>query len=227
LKRHTADGLRAVAVTSKFGTFYANLLSVRQTDAVRIELRPAKRELSDAERAIRGMQSARTMDDLRQAWQDFLHRIERVWIKAERGCQPVRNEFQPWQGSYALARRNDPLLAYLRHARNADEHTIQAIAGVALDIDGAIPPGGTVAIEVDRAAGRVRFGGQVRDCTAGPPRYVLFPFKDSGVEYEPPPMHMGVPVSGDDPFTVAELGLKFYREFVAEAEKKFSTQSEK
>jgi hypothetical protein len=88
-------------------------------------LHHSKRELTAASRALERMKSSSNFDELEDEWKSFLHSIEKVWVKAERACQHVRNQFEPWQGRFVTERRKDPLLSYLRHARNSDQHTIQ------------------------------------------------------------------------------------------------------
>ena len=88
-------------------------------------LKHAKGELRQAEKALKRMSQAESFEDLEDEWRIFLGSIEKCWIKAERGCQQIRNQFQPWQGKFARDRKKDPLLKYLKHARNSDHHTIQ------------------------------------------------------------------------------------------------------
>jgi hypothetical protein len=71
------------------------------------------------------MREARTFDAAEDGWRDFLTSVEKSWMKAERECQGVRAQFEPWQRRFKDERGSDPLLQYLRHARNADSHTIQ------------------------------------------------------------------------------------------------------
>jgi hypothetical protein len=185
--------------------------------STRIALRQTRAALAAAETAMRQMQDAESPKDFREAWENFLSRIEKIWIKAERECQPVREAFERWQGSYKHTRRKDPLLAYVWHARNADQHTIQPIAAVAIDFETLIPPGGTAVIEIDRSLGRLRVAGDVKEVSATPPEYVLLPIVDSGVRYPVPTAHLGSAMPKNDPLTVAHLALAFYKQFVADA----------
>jgi hypothetical protein len=73
------------------------------------------------------MRSASDFDSFEDAWRQYLMALRKVWIKTERGCQHVRKRFEPWQGKFKRQRKKDQLLRYLKHARNADEHTIQLI----------------------------------------------------------------------------------------------------
>jgi len=187
----------------------------------RVTLRLTRAELAAAENAVQRMQAAHMFSDFRQAWQDLLNRLAKVWIKSERECQPIRNEFLPWQGSYKRVIRTDPLLAYVSHARNADYHTIQPIAAIAIDIQACLQPGGTAVIEVHNRDERVRLTGEMKEASVSQPKCVLLPITDSGVAYAVPTEHLGETISNNDPLPVAQLALAFYTKFVAEAAARF------
>jgi len=61
------------------------------------------------------------------AWREFLQKIERVWNKTQ-AAMAGRKRWAKLESEIAHQRNTDPLLVYLRHARNADEHSIQPIA---------------------------------------------------------------------------------------------------
>jgi len=168
-------------------------------------LREAKRELRSAERALQRMRDASDFDGFEDAWGQYLVALRKVWIKTERGCQHVRKRFEPWQGKFKSQQRNDQLLRYLEHARNADEHTIQLILD---DI-----PKQTVTVGGDT----VYVG---NDVVIIAPRIELRPVKDSGEWYDPPVEHLGKALAERDPREGAELGLAFYAGFVEQAERK-------
>jgi hypothetical protein len=169
-------------------------------------LREAKRELRSAEWALGRMHSAPDFDSFEDTWRQYLMALRKVWIKTERGCQHVRKRFEPWQGKIKSQQRNDQLLRYLEHARNADEHTIQLILD---DI-----PKQTVTVGGDT----VYVG---NDVVIIAPRVELRPVKDRGEWYDPPVEHLGKALAERGPLKVAELGLAFYADFVEQAERKF------
>jgi len=158
------------------------------------------------------MATATSLEELREHWQTFLDRLEKVWVKAERECQPVRRAFEPWQGTYKRTRRRDPLLTYLHHARNADQHTIQPVVLLAQDVRLKLAPGATATIRFDESTGTLTVDGDVLSHAVEPRRYALVPITDAGVRYNPPIT---------DPIGAATSGLEFYTRFVGAAEKKF------
>jgi len=190
-----------------------------------VRLQQTKAELRAAGRAVDSMAAARNFEEFLEAWQSFLDRAEKVWIKAERECQPIRNVFEPWQGTYKRLRREDALLAYLHHARNADHHTIQRVTVMAKDVRVKVAPGGTATIDFDPKTRSIRVEGDVLEWSSGPERYALLAFEDRGICYEPPTEHLGVALSNVDPLTVARRGLKFYTDFVEKIEQKLCQSS--
>lgn len=88
-------------------------------------LKHPRAELRAAARAIDGMRNATSLEEFESEWREFLTCLEKVWTKVERSCQPFRNKFEPWQGTYHRMRKKDMLLRYLKQARDADNHSIQ------------------------------------------------------------------------------------------------------
>ena len=169
-------------------------------------LREAKFELRSAERALGRMRSATDFDSFEDAWRQYLVALQKVWVKTERGCQPVRESFEPWQGKCKRQRKKDQLLRYLEHARNADQHSIQLI----LD---------DVPEQIVTVGGDTVYVGN--DVVVIAPRIELLPVKDRGEGYDPPVEHLGKALAERGPLAVAELGLAFYAGFVEQAERKF------
>jgi hypothetical protein len=187
-------------------------------------LHQAKATLRAANNALERMGGARGFAEFEDAWQDFLGSLEKCWVKVERTYQPFRNKFQPWQGQFARQRRKDPLLRYLKHARHADEHTIEEIIE---HVPGhrTINParGNFLYIEhMEICNGEiVSYSGDPIVVQDFPDRVELRRFKESGDWCNPPTQHLGNPLQQLDPIYVGELGLRFYTGFVEQAEKNF------
>ncbi len=67
---------------------------------------------------------AHDFETLEDEWRIYLNAIEKSWVKVARVCSHVSTKFQPSQGFYTKQRKKDPLLKYLKHARNSDQHSI-------------------------------------------------------------------------------------------------------
>jgi hypothetical protein len=185
----------------------------------------AKAEIRAARTALGRMGSARTFDEFEDGWRDYLGALEKAWLKAERECQSVRDQFEPWQQQFRAARKSDPLLRYLSHARNADTHTIQDTLSQSAPSIGLGPAYGH-AWHINRLEirnGRITHysGDKPMKITFIPGRLELLPVVDRGVSYEPPNSHREKVLSKKDPISVGALGLAYYEEFIAEAERRF------
>lgn len=185
-------------------------------------LRRSKWAMEGAERSLSDMKNAKSFEDFSHAWQTYLERLEKIWVKVERECQHVKSLFQPWQGKYASLRRNDPLLSYLYQARHADQHSIQPTAANSFGgLQLKIPPLGEVEIKVDHRTGQLQVIGAVLETCTLPPALLLLPIENRGVKYSPPNEHLGEKIIETGPVAVAEMGLRFYKDYLKQVEDKF------
>ncbi len=184
-----------------------------------------RRELKTAKRAIENMKNAHDFEILEDEWRIYLNAIEKSWVKAERICSPIHTKFQPWQGFYTKQRKKDPLLKYLKHARNSDQHSIQKSmdtkpASRSMRIEG----GNSVYIDklIIKNGNVIEYKGSkpliIEDL---PHRIELAPIVDSGKLYQPPKIHLTKKILWSAPINVAELGLDYYSNFLAKIEKHF------
>ena len=97
-----------------------------------MDLSFSEKELKKAKMSLEKMKKIKSKDDknllieFESNWIDFLINLEKIWKKSELECKHF-STFQPWQGKYKNERRKDPLLKYLKNARDADQHSIQPI----------------------------------------------------------------------------------------------------
>ena len=189
-------------------------------------LHHAKRELIAAEKAIERMTKSDSIEDLEDEWKNYLNAIEKCWVKTERSCQHVRNKFQPWQGNFAKERKKDPLLKYIKHARNSDQHTIQESmekkdASSSMYVEGG--PGVTHIEQLEIKNGKlVEYKGNKPLIIENlPNRVELLRVKDGNKTYNPPKSHKEIKLLWPAPVDVAVLGLEYYRDFVGQVEQKF------
>jgi len=189
-------------------------------------LSEARKELGRARRAITYMESARSLDALDESWANFLRHLERTWSKA--CAQLKRNpKFQGWpsRGRTEALRSSDPLLAYLRNARGAEEHGIVPIAVKEPGGIGLGPAeGNSLYIEemrIDRGTIHIKSPDKIR-VTVMPGKYVLAPVLNRGVRYEVPKSHLGVALDSSNPVAVARAGHAFYAAALDEAEREFA-----
>jgi hypothetical protein len=68
-------------------------------------LRYTKAALRAAKTALERMRSTDVFEEFVDEWLIFINCLEKVWVKAERECQPFRNIFEPWQGRFHATRK--------------------------------------------------------------------------------------------------------------------------
>lgn len=133
------------------------------------------------------------------AWREFLQKIERVWNKAQAGVH-LRKGWKKLESELVKQRTDDQLLNYLRHARNADEHSLQQVS---TDWIANLRAS-------DVAPGSVKVEWDIWDRP-------LLPVKNRGITYNPPTEHLGQSILSRlkkgtaEPIVLADLALHFYR----------------
>ena len=190
------------------------------------KLNAARKELEHARTALEKLAAAPDVDSLDQHWTSLLRHLERTWNKAV--AQLKRSpKFQGWpeRGHIEQLRSSDPLLAYLRFARGADEHGIDPIATKTPGAIGINPAEGTSMYieEMTIRGGHIRIKSPNRlkiDVIAA--KYTLSAVTNRGVQYPVPTTHLGEQLPGSDPVTLAKRGSDFYEAFLERAEQAFS-----
>ncbi len=192
--------------------------------------RHAKNEFRAAQQAVDRMRHARDFNGFEIAWRDFLSAIEKTWIKVERLCRTAPG-FQQWQRSFKDQRSSDPLLQYVYQARHVDQHTVAEIVsltpGRSTIVDNT-PPGQSLHIKhLEIRGGQIvnYVGNQPLRQIITSPRIDLLPVENRGTVSPIPTEHLGTPISSPSAAEAAMLTLKFYENFVLEAERRFASHA--
>ena len=185
----------------------------------------ARKELRAAQRAVESMRRASSLDEVEEAWVSYLRHLERTWNKTQAQLRGS-SKFQGWthRGRTETLRTKDPLLSYLRNARGCDEHGIDPIAEKrpgGLGINAA--EGNRLHIErMEMINGTIRIQSPNKlKITIDPGQFRLVPVVNRGITYPVPTSHLESKLTSTDPVSLAELGLKFYSEFLCAAEAEF------
>ena len=186
----------------------------------------SKIELSQAQQRVDKMRIARSFEEFETAWKEFLLYLEKIWIKSERECQDFKAKFEPWQGKFKNLRRNDPLLSYLKNARDSEQHSIEQIVerqpGLLRRARFVNPNGGFVKKMVINSGELTEYEGDPLLVEFTPERAIVKSVTNSGRIYNPPINHRGKSLADPkDPIEIAYLGLKFYTQYLNDIEKLF------
>lgn len=172
-------------------------------------------------RAAESLAQVATTNDfptLEKYWASFLVSAGRVFTKLEQGAK-VCSKSRAWWGSKVHQRRTDPLLCYLWHARNADEHTLQRVNQLQPAQSKVIEPTKEENEQLERAMkneGRPWVALGMFEWT--PEHVLLLPVVDWGVPYDPPKDHLGKPLENSSPAHIGGLALAYLDSMLKEAE---------
>jgi hypothetical protein len=92
--------------------------------AMSLAIRQSLARLEKTRRALKTLQGATTLADAESAWSDLLLSASSIYSKLEQGSK-TNSVTKAWFGRIRHLRKSDPLLAYVHHARNSDEHGLE------------------------------------------------------------------------------------------------------
>ena len=187
-------------------------------------LRQAWERLHRAKAALDSIRTARSIHHIASAWSDFLSACSAVYNKLEKGAKG-HPKSEPWFGRVKNARRTDPLLCYVHHARNSDEH---GIADVVKKTQGSFAIKGDVHIErlETDSHGNVRIGKITGLNASRPPELLVVPatvtllpvFDDRFNDTFPvPDSHLGQRLESGSLLEVAERAFQYMEGLLKEA----------
>lgn len=156
------------------------------------------------------LSSAKSLDELRMAWSDFLVYHHRFFTVLRQVCDNRRHK--SWWQDVIRVRKIDPLLRYIHHARNSDEH---GLIEVVRDEPGGFSIGSganrTVIENIQIIDGKL-VSANVREGVAIinriDDRITLVDVADRGVVYSVPDEHLGQDLDKKVE-VIADLAFKF------------------
>lgn len=160
------------------------------------------------------------LDHFASAWSSYLSNLNSAYNFMEIGARG-HPKSEHWIGGVKGLRRSDPLLCYLHHARNADEHGLEKIIGTAKTQDSIIATAGSVTIHsaTFTAAGETVTYGPADPKLQNNPIHTeivtgikLVPVTDKGVTFPLAEQHLGKTLTGLSLSEVAWLAHEFYVE---------------
>jgi len=169
-------------------------------------------------RAAGMIASSAPVKEREAAWLDIIAAFGTLYSKLEQASKATP-EATRWFREKKETRKQDPLLQYMHHARNADEHTLVRVAtGAQFAVKAVVAEGGgTLGVAYD-AAGRPFM---VSEGMANPKLYenevMLHTAIDRGVSYQPPTMHMGQHIADTTARAIAPLIVAYAERLLQDA----------
>lgn len=186
----------------------------------------ARTRLAKASEALERIEQKEAFDTFESDWTDFLLASNSIYTVLEQGAK-ASNQSRQWFGRKKKERAADPLLQYLRQARNADEHGLERIVERAehtLDIDfkeGYRPTTGHVKTPDGKVFQLPPTPENADGMVITLRSYALAQVKDTryGTTFDPPTEHLGKPLEvPNSPISAGKLALAYQTHLVAEAE---------
>jgi hypothetical protein len=194
-------------------------------------IRHSLARLEKTREALERLESAKTLDETESAWSDLLLSGNGIYSKLEQGSKAI-GRAAGWFGRAKKARKDDPLLSYMHHARNSEEHAIEDItarmkAGQAsITIREPFDPkkleGVQIHIGTD-SRGHVRVSSSNEDVMATTtydrPALALVRVKDPRYNdyFDPPYEHFGVKLPDQSPLTIGRLFVDYLVKLIDDA----------
>ena len=191
-----------------------------------MELSSPRRDLKIALTEIEKMKDTISFDEFQESWENFLFRIERAWELTERTLKKHKG-FEQWHKPYSHLRKKDPLLIFLKQARNSEMHSIsssiskplkmvikdQTGNGLTVNSISSQLESGTLTIEIDSPD---LFPDAKVEIQPSDPE--LIRIKNRGKWYNPPWCHLKERIDDLHPVSIAMLAHQFYSSYISEAE---------
>lgn len=199
------------------GSSFELLIVGRQMDQKAIE--HASRHMFAAAASLSTMKDSNDFQNIEANWTQFLGLAGKVFSKLEQGAK-CSTSSKAWFGRVIGLRRSDPLLRYVWHARNAEEHTLQDVVSLNPGYAQWNPP-----TEAEAEKLRLALKDEPRPyCFLGVvegvlPHPKLQPVTDRGQTYLPPTEHLGCPLENTSPAAVGDLLLSYLANLLDEARK--------
>jgi len=171
----------------------------------------ARIEFNRAWDNVHALGDASDVEQIRTHWAVFLSASDRMFNKLKEGSK-ASLQSKHWYGIKVHQRRTDPMLCYLQHARNADEHGLEFVAQEQPGFIRQVTPTAEEREAFERTRGdrpAVMTGHAVLEITH--PHVRLLDVIDRGVRYSPPPGCI-------KPFNTGMLALSILEPILFEAE---------
>ena len=181
----------------------------------------ARQEADLAAAKLNAMQNAVDLASYAQLWSEFLGHIQRTFTKMK--IATTKGASKGWYDKIESQRRDDELLSYIRHARNADEHGVEPVT---VQRPGGIGIGPKIgnSLYVDHLEirnGEMIIGPELAKNAKIefiPASVHLSSVRDRGLDYQPPRNHLGTTLQETTPIVVAQAALKYLQTMLSEAE---------
>jgi hypothetical protein len=202
--------------------------SMTESDAIRHSLA----RLAKAREALRRLEASTALDDVETSWSDLLLAGNAIFSKLEQGSKAT-GKATGWFGRVKKIRKDDQLLSYMHHARNAEEHSIEDVtkrmkAGQATltfrePFDPEKLDGTKITINATSHPGHVLISSSNEELIStqmyDKPSIALVRVKDPRFNdhFDPPYDHLGTKLHDQSPLAIGRLFVDYLAALIEEA----------
>ncbi|HBR6057996.1 TPA: hypothetical protein L9024_000458 [Klebsiella pneumoniae] len=186
-----------------------------------IDYNPARKEIAAAKKCLDTMRLSRNLDEMDQLWRNCINHIEKSHTKLLSATKSIKEKFSSTFEQQFLSRKNDPLLKYIKQARDSDNHSIADISKkvnscVAFSSNPAANKPTYIKKIIIMEDGLVctEFSGDPPQVDFIPERIVVVPVTNRGYTFHPPCQHLGEEVLTNSPIEIARNGILFYEKWI-------------
>ncbi|MFN8681716.1 hypothetical protein ACDP63_11315 [Paracoccus sp. P2] len=189
------------------------------------DIQPVRQAIKVLDQRVTEIERAGSPDELEAAWIGVLNAYYSFFEKCK-AISKSESKSGRWFEGKVHARRTDPLLAYMHHARNAETHGLEGSqkwdsGTLLLGIPGmGASESMTINLSFDHRGiptGTVR-SNDGRPITGyhAPARMYLVDVIDKGTSFPVPTEHLGKPLSSTDPLLLSKLVQTYLRTMLEE-----------
>jgi hypothetical protein len=181
-------------------------------------LRKARSALGRAKKELADLIASNDFDTLERHWERLLDEANKVFTRLEQASKASKTGMD-WWGMHVHEWRVDPLLSYVRAARDASQHTIQEIAREHKVSARQVTPTPEETEAAHRTAQKVGKPYALLGLIEVTPAHAeVLEVTNRKRPYPSPASHLGMPVTNNTPGAIGELALSYLERMMKEAE---------
>jgi hypothetical protein len=181
-------------------------------------LAKARAALTHSQNNLADLKASNDFPSVERHWLAFLDNVNRVFTRLEQAANATPKG-KNWWGTQVHEWRTDPLLRYVRAARDSTHHTIQEVAQTNPGRVTSITPSPQDLAEHDEAMSR--FGrpyAMLGALTVVWPHVEVLDVVSRGTTFPRPTSHLGSPITATTPFEIGDLTLPHLEKMIREVE---------
>ena len=179
----------------------------------------ARAAFARAEQSLTALKESNDFPSIETHWEAFLDNASKVFTRLEQAANAT-SKGKAWWGSQVRQWKQDPLLLYIRQARDATNHSIQEVArvnpGYARPVDDPSPE------ELEHVHKEAQELGLpyavLGGCEVVWPHVECVDVSNKGTMFPRPTSHLGGPTTTNTPADIGDLALLHLAKMIRETE---------